>query len=226
MLFRSERNRQREYFESVRLLYVAATRAKDRLILAGVTDALAKLDGSADNWLKLIWQKLELQVFRSGVVGLSPDTELEVILNLADESLPAPFAAASFPVPAEMPAEVAEEMEEGVSLSRAFPMLQSVKAEPDVHSGRLQQFSVTQLINYQRCPRQYYFDRVLHTPATDALAVWNNAEAPEPPANLTATLKGAVIHRFCETYSTIDDPEERLDAIQELLDEMQGDLQA
>jgi hypothetical protein len=66
------------------------------------------------------------------------------------------------------------------------------------------------LINYQRCPRQYYFDRVLHAPAPDALAVWNNAEAPEPPANLTATLKGAVIHRFCETYAAGDDPEERL----------------
>src|SRR6185295_527989 len=34
--------------------------------------------------------------------------------------------------------------------------------------------------------------------------------APEPPANLTATLKGAVIHRFCETYAAGDDPEERL----------------
>ena len=95
-----ERNRQREYFESVRLLYVAATRAKDRLILAGVTDALAKLDGSADNWLKLIWQKLGLQVFRSSIVALGPDTQLEVLLNLADESLPraAPSVAASFPV--------------------------------------------------------------------------------------------------------------------------------
>ena len=51
---------------------------------------------------------------------------------------------------------------------------------------------------------------MLHAPAPDALAVWNNAEAPEPPANLTATLKGAVIHRFCETYAAGDDPEERL----------------
>ena len=42
------------------------------------------------------------------------------------------------------------------------------------------------------------------------MAVWNNAEAPEPPANLNATLKGAVIHRFCETYSRGDVPEERL----------------
>ena len=77
-------------------------------------------------------------------------------------------------------------------------------------TARLHRFSVTQLINYQRCPRQYYFDRVLHAPAPDALAVWNDAEAPEPPANLTATLKGAVIHRFCETFRAGDEPSERL----------------
>jgi ATP-dependent exoDNAse (exonuclease V) beta subunit len=59
---------------------------------------------------------------------------------------------------------------------------------------------VTQLINYRRCPRQYYFDRVLHAPTGEEVAVWNDAEAPEPPANLNATLRGAVIHRFCEKY--------------------------
>jgi len=31
--------------------------------------------------------------------------------------------------------------------------------------------------------------------------VWNDAEAPEPPANLTATLKGAVIHRFAKRFA-------------------------
>jgi len=41
-------------------------------------------------------------------------------------------------------------------------------------------------------------------------AIWNDAEAPEPPANLTATLKGAVIHRFCETFRKGDDPATRL----------------
>jgi hypothetical protein len=81
--------------------------------------------------------------------------------------------------------------------------------EPAVGST-VHRFSVTQLINYQRCPRQYYFDRVLRAPAPDALAVWNDAEAPEPPANLTATLKGAVIHRFCETYTTANDTEDLL----------------
>jgi hypothetical protein len=81
------------------------------------------------------------------------------------------------------------------------------------------------LINYQRCPRQYYFDRVLHAPAPDAIAVWNNAEAPEPPANLTATLKGAVIHRFCETYLSGDDAEERLrKSYQDILRKRQAEL--
>ena len=40
--------------------------------------------------------------------------------------------------------------------------------------------------------------------------MWNDAEAPEPPANLTATLKGAVIHRFCETFCEGDPAESRL----------------
>jgi hypothetical protein len=69
---------------------------------------------------------------------------------------------------------------------------------------------VTQLINYHRCPRQYYFDRVLQLPSADELAVWNNADAPEPPSNLTATLKGAVIHRFCERYTSDQSAEELL----------------
>jgi ATP-dependent exoDNAse (exonuclease V) beta subunit len=212
-----ERNRQREYFESVRLLYVAATRAKDRLIFAGVTDALAKLSGSADNWLKLIWQKLELQVSRSDTVNLNSETQLEMMLNLADESLPqgASSVSTSFPASVEtdgasVETNLEEEREAIASLSSAFPLLQPIAPELDPRGGSLQRFSVTQLINYQRCPRQYYFDRVLHTPAPDALAVWNDAEAPEPPANLTATLKGAVIHRFCEMYSTGNNPEEQL----------------
>ena len=207
-----ERNRQREYFESVRLLYVAATRAQDRLILSGVTDALEKLGGSPDNWLKLIWQKLELEVSRSGTVNLAPETQLEVMLNLADEALPRP----ALHVPASVETSAAtvkpdeKKTEEVASLSNTFPLLQRIAPEPDSHAGGLQRFSVTQLINYRRCPRQYYFDRVLHTPTPDALAVWNDAEAPEPPANLTAMLKGAVIHRFCEMYAGGDNPEELL----------------
>ena len=51
---------------------------------------------------------------------------------------------------------------------------------------------------------------MLRTPGKEERNVWNDAEAPEPPANLNATLKGAVIHRFCETYRDGDEPEVRL----------------
>src|SRR5205807_7058454 len=53
----------REEFESMRLLYVAATRAKDRLILSGSVAQkdlknLCKTD--REHWLAWIWQALEL----------------------------------------------------------------------------------------------------------------------------------------------------------------------
>jgi hypothetical protein len=88
-----------------------------------------------------------------------------------------------------------------------FPLLQPITPQS---GALLRRFTVTQLINFQRCGRQYYFERMLRTPNAEERAVWNDAEAPEPPANLTATLKGAVIHRFCETYVEGDDPETRL----------------
>ncbi len=93
------------------------------------------------------------------------------------------------------------------SIAEAFPLVRQI--EPSAMHV-MHRFSVTQLINYQRCPRQYYFERILHAPSPDALAVWNDAEAPEPPANLTATLKGAVIHRFCETFTSGENSEEVL----------------
>ena len=205
-----ERNRLREHFESIRLLYVAATRAKDKLILAGATDELAKLNGAADNWLKLIWQKLELQIYKSGTVDLGDKAQLAVTLNLADESLPQ-SSASSVQTAAHLTAvNEGQKTEVAASLSTAFPLLQPIVVEPGDLAGGLHRISVTQLINYRRCPRQYYFDRLLHVPSAEQLAVWNDAEAPEPPANLTATLKGAVIHRFCETYCEGDQIEERL----------------
>lgn len=187
----AERARWRESFESMRLLYVAATRAQDRLILSGVTKELNRLDRGDDNWLALIWQALDLGIrSQHAVIDLDEETQLKLTHNLADQE--------------QTPIEVREDASSFDSvvisddLAQTFQLLAPVKTETDSAVHRL---SVTQLINYRRCPRQYYFDRVLHVPSADQMAVWNDAEAPEPPANLTATLRGAVIHRFCETYS-------------------------
>jgi len=193
-----QRHAWREQFESMRLLYVAASRAEDRLILSGVTEDLASLGTKNESWLKWIWQALELgERSSSDVVQLDDDVELQLTLNLVDE-----------PTEIEAPVEESQtNLHSADSLSLAFPLIRPLGPLSGIAIHR---FSVTQLINYQRCPRQYYFDRVLQLPSADQMAIWNNAEAPEPPANLTATLKGSVIHRFCERYTPDQSAEECL----------------
>src|SRR6185369_6212624 len=186
----------------MRLLYVAATRAEDRLIFSGVTEDVASLGSKSDSWLKWSWQSWELHDrSASDVIDLDDDVQLQLTMNRADEP-PDEFE----PQPEE-PAQTS--MHPADSLSEAFPL---IKPFGQQSGNAIHRFSVTQLINYQRCPRQYYFDRVLQLPAADQMAVWNNAEAPEPPANLTATLKGSVIHRFCERYTPDQNTEECLRA--------------
>src|SRR3712207_5626824 len=142
----------------MRLLYVAATRAEDRLILSGVTDDIANLGAKNDSWLKWIWQSLELHERRaSDVIDLADDVQLQLTINLADE--PEEFE----PAPEEPPQT---SMHSADSLREAFPLIKPLGPQS---GNAIHRFSVTQLINYQRCPRQYYFDRVLQLPAADQI---------------------------------------------------------
>jgi ATP-dependent helicase/nuclease subunit A len=194
-----QRHAWREQFESMRLLYVAATRAEDRLILSGVTEDIANIATKNDSWLKWIWQSLELgERQASDVIDLADDVQLQLTMNLGEE------AEEFEPEPESAPQT---SLHSADSLNEAFPLIKPLGPQS---GNAIHRFSVTQLINYQRCPRQYYFDRVLQLAAADQMAVWNNAEAPEPPSNLTATLKGSVIHRFCERYTSDQSAEECL----------------
>ena len=203
-----QRNRWREEFESMRLLYVAATRAEDRLIFSG---AVAQKDlknltrTDREQWLAWIWQALELDEHaQTGLLTFGDDALIQVTV---DRERQPSWLAGSTAADAGSKATDKRTFDASRPLAELFPLL----GEISPGKGQvLRRFSVTQLINYQRCPRQYYFERMLKAPGAEERAVWNDAEAPEPPANLTATLKGAVIHRFCETFVAGDDPETRL----------------
>ncbi|HEV2903887.1 MAG TPA: 3'-5' exonuclease, partial [Pyrinomonadaceae bacterium] len=191
----------REEFESMRLLYVAATRAEDRLIFSGAAaeKELKNLkETKREQWLAWLWQALELDEHpQTGVLKFGNDVQIDLRVSREqfEPVATATAAVSSLTIDASQP------------LDKVFPLLRPVEAE---RGTTLRRFTVTQLINFQRCPRQYYFERLLRTPGAEELAVWNDAEAPEPPANLTATLKGAVIHRFCETFCEGDNAEVRL----------------
>jgi ATP-dependent helicase/nuclease subunit A len=220
-LFKELRQRVswREEFESMRLLYVAATRAKDRLIFSAAVPQkeLKNLkETTREQWLAWVWKALELDEHAQSAVRKFGD---EVQIDLRVDREPATKVA----MPVARP-EISETKPIDVSqpIEKLFPLIRPIAAE----RGRgLRRFSVTQLINFQRCARQYYFDRLLRAPGAEELAVWNDAEAPEPPANLTATLKGAVIHRFCETFCDGDDTPARLaESFQHVVAQRQSEL--
>ena len=80
------RHAWREQFESMRLLYVAATRAEDRLILSGAAEELSKLSGGRDSWLKWIWQALDLENRSlSDIIELDEDVQIKFALNVSPE---------------------------------------------------------------------------------------------------------------------------------------------
>lgn len=203
-----QRLRWREEFESMRLLYVAATRAEDRLIFSGAVpakDVRHLGETNREQWLAWIWQALELDEHAgSGLVEFAGNAQFQVTLDRERKSR-APFSTIASTRQSDTAGKAIDSAQ---PLEEIFPLLRPVVPDP----GALRRFSVTQLINFQRCARQYYFDRMLRAPGLEERAVWNDAESPEPPANLTATLKGAVIHRFCETFREGDDPELRLQA--------------
>jgi ATP-dependent helicase/nuclease subunit A len=215
-----QRNRWREEFESMRVLYVAATRAEDRLIFSGAVEQkelenLTKTD--RELWLAWIWQALELDEHaQTGQVRFGDDVQIQVTVNRDSQN-----ALLSIrPVRADATAD--PRIDAALPFEQLFPLLEPIPPETGLV---LRRFTVTQLINFQRCPRQYYFDRMLRTPGQEERAVWNDAEAPEPPANLTATLKGAVIHRFCETFREGEDIERRLTtSFEEILSQRQAEL--
>jgi ATP-dependent helicase/nuclease subunit A len=186
----TERAKLREEFESMRLLYAAATRAQDRLMLSGAVKDLASIRSS---WLGWIAKALAIDKdSASGILAPEEAVQVQLTLNLLDNAGEATNQLDSAGIEEDLlpPAD------------ESFPLLAPIEPQ---RAGGLHRFSVTQLLNYHRCARQYYFDRVLHAPSEDEVAVWNDADAPEPPANLTATLRGAVIHRFCEEFREGDD---------------------
>src|SRR5947208_10481506 len=80
-----QRNRWREEFESMRLLYVAATRAKDRLILSGAIeekDVENLTKTQTEKWLAWIWQALELDAYpQSGILKFGGVVQIQLSIE-------------------------------------------------------------------------------------------------------------------------------------------------
>lgn len=232
----------REYFESQRLLFVAATRAKDYLILAGAAPEPKSQESWSDvplrkatSWLQWVcaivgitdaqrlpevyrWNGIPLRITRSEVpLGEAP----QAALRLSDRFTEIRQGQA---VPTQAVPPLDDEGQHALaSLCRLIEPVSTA-----LQAGA-QPLAVTRLLSLARCPLQYYYESVLGLPALDEYEPGHSRQPSAlSPAGLSAATRGTIVHRFCESYDG-SEPWEPL--LQQLVDDAvtraeAGDLQA
>lgn len=167
-------NKEKNREEKARLLYVAMTRARDRLILTGCLKATAN-KSKAIHWLNWLDQKL-------------PEEYAGLVRHVSEKDTP----AAGEPVPASAQAAPVSETNLAGLLAQAAPVSVTDLAGPlaqaapisktdlaellaqvaplDSAGGKtMTEFSATSLKEYALCPRRYYYGVIENIPSMEGL---------------------------------------------------------
>ncbi|MGE5553529.1 MAG: UvrD-helicase domain-containing protein [Betaproteobacteria bacterium] len=164
--------------ELVRLLYVAVTRARDHLLLTGVTGGT----GQGESWLRWVLEALD-------------DLDLPEGTVTVERSVAAP-AAASLPEPADAPLPSCWLTED---LPDEAPDLRPL-VQPAAWPGRaVAVTTVSELMCYAACPRRYHLQYRLGAPPVRSWEGPGSEEARRGPtagpALLPPDVRGTVVHR-------------------------------
>ena len=167
--------RQKELEESYRLLYVAATRAKERLIFSACPKSWPKENN--ESWLNLIANYAALDEYptESG----QPTTELG--LRVFD-AMPSACMIDEETVIADSHLQPSQE---GIPLSQDLPMQKFTGVS----------LSLTALQSYLTCPRHYYYRYIQRIPPL-------TIPLDEGPRQTDWAELGTLIHRVCELAKT------------------------
>ncbi|HET8566006.1 MAG TPA: UvrD-helicase domain-containing protein [Solirubrobacterales bacterium] len=187
-----EESQEREAEEELRLFHVAATRARERLILSGVVNPQPGRETKG----KAVVERL--------VDGLGAPREEDSTVPVAPPSprpgLEAAFAPSEIAVRINLPspqraAELRELRREDAAareLGEGPPPL--VERRPPIVPSR--PLSYTAISAYEECPYRFYMERVLGL--SRALELDGAAEGAAPPARKERAAQGAVVHALLE----------------------------
>ncbi|MCS7079778.1 MAG: UvrD-helicase domain-containing protein [Chloracidobacterium sp.] len=216
-----DRLARREYFERMRQLYVAMTRAQDHLILSAAEEAAGgdTAKGAAGcflDWIKAALPLPDTPCETEIVVG---DARIRFIGVDAPETAPAETIALEREPPSrevfvrETERDARRRERERRNLIRDLEeQLAPVLADEDAAAGWYR-YTARQLASFVNCPRQFYFARYLH-PLEDeeggATRRGDDVERPEAQARLSPATRGLVIHRLCETLEPEDQDDRAL----------------
>jgi len=177
-----------EAAEERRLLYVAATRAEERLILSGGVDT-AKWPEPRPGGSPLAWLAPALLGDPAAVLGEEP-------------AVVAPGVSVRLVTAASLPAEAAAPRPRGRSAGpgTALPAEPKVIPSPGRPQPAQRRLSYSSLQDYARCGYRFYLGRVLGLPRIpvppEALA--EAAEEPAEAIPLEARIRGTIVHQLLE----------------------------
>lgn len=206
-----QEEKRKEIAERKRHLYVAATRARDYLILSGVAAEMKPREvDEARNWLE--WLGIVFNV--SGMASLpvtipyGVDGEHQILVRLRQPEMPLP--------------EVATAVEE-VDLNLWEEMYQTAGIGPIQPRGKCgyYEFSATALMTYEQCPRWYFHRYIQRIPVSIAKPLeemkkplgqvsWDDLFSMEGYVEADhsfeqAAERGTLIHFLFERLRTLDD---------------------
>jgi ATP-dependent helicase/nuclease subunit A len=169
--------------ENRRLLYVAMTRAMDRLIVSGAVDPGSRRDAGAP--LHWILRRLEVEVNGDGGEELERG-DARLLLRV-DRPVPVGTEAASGAPQLQLFAPTAEGAQ---APAPVLPELAPVPAPPGVVLRRL---SYSALALFDRCPYRFYAERMIGLRPVDGAGV-----VPGGDEGLAATEIGDAVHVLLE----------------------------
>jgi ATP-dependent helicase/nuclease subunit A len=204
----SDERRQAEAQEEQRILYVAMTRARDRLLLSGAVD-FARWPEQRPGQTMISWLAPALAaevpaLAAAAAAGQSPPRDLAAGQARVRLWLSAPAGAGDIlmrgamsvqapAVPAYLRAGGGEEPGVGLDLGEQGSLFPATATATATAPAQLASLSYTSLSELERCGYRYYLERVL------GMSEQRTASRAEAGAALQARSRGTLVHALLET---------------------------
>jgi ATP-dependent helicase/nuclease subunit A len=205
----ARQQRRKELAERRRLLYVAATRAQDHLILVGQISAEpSPRAGCWQDWIRDILGLDSLAGRQAVSITNRQGEDISIPLTLFD---PREEISSDRQPPTIRPAQVDRQVEQLAPSAELDEIIRRLKPLPILERPLL---SPTSLLEYRRCPRGYYLRHYLGLPAwtggQDPFSPTGGQDPFSPtkedwPQNLGA-LRGTIVHSLLEDGISEEEP--------------------